>query len=354
MTPRGGGAPPALPYRPGVVGIKDVARAAGVSVGTVSNVLNRPGSVGAARRERVEAAIDALGYVRNESARQLRSGSSRTIALVVLDVTNPFFADVITGAEEAAEEAGALVVVCNSGGRASREERHLERLEAQRVMGVLLSPVHDREHHPADVLVERGTPVVLVDRVSASPTSSSVAVDDVCGGRLAGEHLLERGHERVVFVGGPRGLRQVEDRLDGLRAAVAGRGTVEVAEVEEMSVRGGAGAAARLFATWQGAAAAAPTAVVCANDLLALGVLNECQRRRVAVPEDLALVGYDDIAFAATAPVPLTSVRQPREQLGRTAVELLLAAVGADGGEDPRHVVFTPELVPRESTRRRA
>ncbi|MGQ7294885.1 LacI family DNA-binding transcriptional regulator [Quadrisphaera sp. KR29] len=337
-----------------VVGIKDVAREAGVSVGTVSNVLNRPDSVSPAKRALVEAAVERLGYVRNESARQLRAGSSRTIALVVLDVANPFFADVIAGAEEAAEAVGALVVVSNSGGRAEREARHLARLEAQRVMGVLLSPVRDSGNAAAEELERRGTPVVLVDRVAEWATTPSVAVDDVRGGQMAGEHLLERGHRVIAFVGGPDHLGQVRDRLSGLRAAALGGARVEVVPSDDMSVRAGSAAAAALFDRWPDPARR-PTAVFCANDLLALGVLNECVRRGVRVPEELALVGYDDIGYAGTAAVPLTSVRQPRELLGRTAVELLLDVV--EGSDDEgvvgpvRHVQFTPELVVRESTR---
>jgi len=334
-----------------VIGIKDVAREAGVSVGTVSNVLNRPGSVSPARRALVESAIDRLGYVRNESARQLRAGTSRTIALVVLDVTNPFFADVITGAEEEAEAVGALVVVSNSGGDEHREARHLARLEAQRVMGVLLSPVQDESYEGVLELDARGTPAVLVDRVSAAAPLPAVAVDDREGGRLAGEHLIRRGHRSICFVGGPLRVSQVRDRLTGLRSATDGTAVVHHLETEALSVRAGSSAAARLFATWPDGGR--PTAVFCANDLLALGVLNECLRRGVRVPGELAVVGYDDISYAASAAIPLTSVRQPRELLGRTAVELLMEVVDAPGARPARHVLFTPELVERESTRAR-
>ncbi len=142
-------------------------------------------------------------------------------------------------------------------------------------------------------------------------------------------------------------LRQVQDRLRGVREAVGGVGTVGVVEAAELSVRAGSQAAARVLAS---PAHERPTAVFCANDLLALGVLNECVRRGVRVPEELAVVGYDDIGFAATATVPLTSVRQPREMLGHTAVELLLAQVE---GRVPQQIVFEPDLVVRRSTGRR-
>jgi LacI family transcriptional regulator len=333
-----------------VVGITDVARAAGVSVGTVSNVLNRPELVSPARRELVEATIERLGYVRNESARQLRAGTSRTIALVVVDVANPFFADVIAGVEEAADEVGALVVVSNSGGSVDREGRHLTRLKAQQVMGVLFSPIRDDLPEAAEELERAGTPVVVVDGTAATLSTPSVAVDDVEGGRLAAEHLLARGHRSLVYVGGPHELRQVRDRERGFTEEVDRHpGTrAHSLSFDDLDVRAGSRAAAQLFATWTGPGER-PTAVFCANDLLALGVLNECLRRGVRVPHELAIVGYDDITYAGTAAVPLTSVRQPREQLGRAAVELLLNEVAA-APEVTTPRLFTPELVVRESS----
>jgi LacI family transcriptional regulator len=335
-----------------MAGIKDVARLAEVSVGTVSNVLNRPASVSPVLRERVGRAIDELGFVRNESARHLRAKVSQTIAAVVLDVANPFFTDVVSGAEQAADADDTLVVVCNSGGDPEREGRHLARLEGQPVMGVLLTPVLDELNPLAQRLRDRGTPVVLLDRVSPQADLPSVAVDDRRGGQLVGEHLLDRGHRDVVLVGAPLGMRQVRERLEGLRAAGEGALRVHAVQSRGMSVRAGAEAAAGLFERQRDLPTGErATAMVCANDLLALGALNECLRRGVRVPEDLALVGYDDIDFVATAPVPLTSVRQPRQQLGRAAVELLMEQLRhgspTNGG---RHVVYQPDLVVRAST----
>ncbi|WP_380160820.1 LacI family DNA-binding transcriptional regulator [Kineococcus sp. R86509] len=327
--------------------VKEVARRAGVSLGTVSNVLNRPEVVSEGLRTRVLDAIAELGFVRNESARQLRAGVSRTIAMVVLDVANPFFTDVIAGAEELAERHDSLVVMCNSANSADREARHLRRLDQQRVLGVLLTPVHDAPSAALSEVRDHGTPVVLVDRGAASSGQSSVAVDDVLGGRLAGEHLVGAGHRHIAYVGVATPLRQVEERLRGVREAVGAAGIVEVVNATGLSVRAGSQAAAQILASPPGERA---TAVFCTNDLMALGVLNECVRRGVRVPDELALVGYDDIGFAATASVPLTSVRQPRELLGRTAVELLLAQVE---GRPAQQIVFEPELVVRRSTARR-
>jgi LacI family transcriptional regulator len=331
--------------------IKEVAQRAGVSLGTVSNVLNRPDVVAAPTRQRVLDAISELGYVRNDSARQLRAGRSRQIAIVVLDVANPFFTDVVRGAEMAAEASGVMLVVCNSGQDAGRERRHLELLEEQRVRGVLITPVDESRGSGLEKLIKRGTPVVLVDRGSGWHNRCSVAVDDVLGGRLAGDHLIEQGHKHIAFVGGPLSIPQVRDRRDGISAAVSGAAKLTVVATPSLTVAAGREAAGKLAGLDE---RSRPTAVFCANDLLSLGVLQEMTLRRLRVPQDVAIVGYDDIEFASAAAVPLSSVRQPREQLGRAATELLLEEVDDGARHEHRHVVFQPELVVRESSRRPA
>ena len=333
----------------GVVSIRDVARRAAVSVGTVSNVLNRPELVSAARRESVQRAITELGFVPNESARHLRRGHGRTIGLVVLDVANPFFTDVARGVEDAANAAGLVVILCNSNEDRAREAGYLDVLEEQRVQGVLLTPVDGGAARLAR-LRERGIPVVLLDQRAPRKEFCSVSVDDRLGGQLAVGHLIDAGHRRIAFVGGPRSLRQVTDRHAGALAALRAADVPPTALVDvgtpSLNVAGGRDAVARILGM---PTARRPTAVFCANDLLALGVLQELTRQRVAVPGRMAIVGYDDIEFASAAAVPLSSVRQPRDQLGRTAAELLVDEVrGAD--HQHRQVVFKPELVVRESS----
>src|SRR5215207_3168702 len=256
--------------RMATTGIKEVARHAGVSIGTVSNVLNRPDAVAPATRQRVLDAITRLGYVRNDSARQLRAGRSRTVALVVLDVANPFFTDVARGAEDVVEESGAMVIVCNSGEDGARERRHLDQLEEQRVLGVLITPVDDGPDSRIERLIDHGVPVVLVDRGSGHPSRCSVAVDDVLGGRLAGAHLLGEGHRRIAFIGGPFSIRQVADRHAGFAAALGDRAELRVVEMPSLTVGAGRQAARTLT---DSDSAERVTAVFCANDLLALGVL---------------------------------------------------------------------------------
>ncbi|WP_291413865.1 LacI family DNA-binding transcriptional regulator [Actinophytocola sp.] len=332
-------------------GMKDVAALAGVSVGTVSNVLNRPHLVSEATRCRVQSAIDELGFVRNETARQLRAGRSRTIAYVVMDAANPFFNDVARGVEDAARAEGIAVYLCNSNQDAAREREYLERLREQRVQGVLITPIDPRGERLAE-MPGRGTPVVLVDCQAPDPTWCSVAVDDVLGGELAVTHLLEAGHERIAFVGGPRSVPQVRDRYRGAQRAlaVAGRPSSALVLLETLALQVAEGrrAGERLAGL---PSAARPTAAFCANDLLALGLLQAMTRLGMSVPADLAVVGYDDIEFAEAAAVPLTSVRQPRELLGRTAARLLFDEASGGTGHVHEQVRFRPELVVRASTR---
>jgi LacI family transcriptional regulator len=329
--------------------VKDVARSAGVSLGTVSNVMNRPEVVSPSTRERVERAMVELGFVRNESARQLRAGTSRTLAYVMLDGSNPFFHDVAQGIELAAEDADLSLFICNSNGRAEREEVHLDRLMQQRVQGILITPVNPDAPHLAEIS-RRGIPVVIVDRVGAGGLFCSVAVDDVLGGRIAVEHLAEQGHARVAVVGGPESIGQVRERVEGARQIWAELGLppedLIYLPTAGLTVAEGRSAGERLAGI---PARRRPTAAFCANDLLALGLLQQSIGAGLRVPEELAIVGFDDIEFAAAAAVPLTSVRQPRQELGRAAAQLVL-----DEATNPDHVhqqpLFVPELVARAST----
>jgi LacI family transcriptional regulator len=331
-------------------GIKSVALHCGVSVGTVSNVLNRPDRVSPATRERVERAMRELGFVRNASASALRAGRSTSLGLVVLDVGNPFFTAVARGVEQAAAERGYTMLLCTSDGSVEREDSYLTFLEEQRVGGVLITPVGpDRAR--TDLLRSRGTPVVFVDE-PGSAGSCSVAADDRSGGFTAGEHLLRLGRRRVVYVTGPPTIRQCVDRGDGLRRAVEAAGLRRSPLVREVMVPALNGASG-YAAVAEVLRSPRPDAVLCANDVLALGVLRGLLEAGVRVPDDIALVGYDDIEFAVTAAVPLTSVRQPALEIGRRAAELLLDEVtGEVAGTGHRHeqVLYVPELVVRKST----
>ncbi|MEU5885154.1 substrate-binding domain-containing protein [Spirillospora sp. NPDC047279] len=332
--------------RDGTIGIKEVALAAGVSPGTVSNVLNRPERVAAATRARVMEVIGELGFVRNGSASSLRAGQGRLVGLMVHDLANPFFTAMAAGVEDLMSERGYAVILCSSATSVEREDRNLRMLAEQGVRGVLVTPVEDGRDR-FRLLHERGIGTVMLDHAATRPQQCSVTVDDVAGGHMAVTHLLERGARDIAYVSGPLSIRQCADRRTGALQAIEQAGPPDAAlrevEVPDLTPRSGQRAAERLLAEL-------PDAIFCANDLLAMGVLRELLQQGVRVPERVLLMGYDDIEFTTASAVQLTSVRQPTYQLGRIAAELLLDECDDTGGHAHQQILFQPELVVREST----
>lgn len=325
------------------VGIRQVAERAGVSPGTVSNVLNRPEKVARETRSRVEAAIQELGFVRNGSASMLRAGHGRTLGLMVLDLGNPFFTDMARGVEDVASERGHAVLLCNSSTSPDREARNVAMLAEQRVRGVLVTPV-DEDTGRLRPLSERGIATVMLDHRATSSQQCSVTVDDVSGGEMAVAHLIAGGAQNLAYVTGPLSIRQCADRRTGARRALRGKGKLRDVVVPAMTPQAGHDATIELLE-------ALPDAVFCANDMLAVGVLRGLLQAGVRIPQDVQVIGYDDIDFAAAAAVPLSSVRQPTYQLGRIATELLLAEVDDPERHAHQQIMFQPELIVRDSTR---
>ncbi|WP_265520430.1 LacI family DNA-binding transcriptional regulator [Oerskovia flava] len=326
--------------------INDVARLAEVSVGTVSNVLNRPDRVSPTTRERVVAAIAELSFVPNGSARQLRAGTITTVGAIVLDIANPFFTDVARGIEDRLTQDDYTLMLANSEEDPEREQRYLRLFEEHGVQGVMVVPSDERIDHLL-ALRARGVNVVLLDRSSPLDDLSSVAVDDVSGGELAARHLLEQGHTRIAFLNGPHAIRQCVERHTGVVRALEAAGLdpaealVEIT-VPSLNADGGEAGTRELLAS-----ADHPSAIFCVNDLTALGALRTLRHEGVRVPDDVAVVGYDDVTFAAELGTPLTSVRQPTHALGFRAADLLLAAAA---GAPAEQVLFQPELVVRASS----
>lgn len=329
--------------------IREVAKRAGVSLGTVSNVLNRPEIVAEETRQRVQLAIEEIGFVRNGSARQLRAGNSQYIGLVMLDVTNPFFTEVARGVEDVASRANCAVILCNSDDSPEKERRYLQVLEEQRARGVLITPVQSDASYLQRIR-QRDIAVVLLDRPSRIKDLCSVSVDDVLGGEIAATHLLELGHRHIGFVHGPLSIRQCTDRRRGVLRAVRSAGLdpdsviIDVTTTAQ-NAREGEESVEKLMC-----GKAQPTAVFCANDLLALGLMRGLMKRGMSIPRDMAIVGYDDVEFASVLSTPLTTVRQPKYELGRTAAELLLEESGHPDSHQHKHIVYQPELIVREST----
>ena len=323
------------------VRIKDVAERAGVSTGTVSNVLNHPEAVSQSTREQILRVMDELNFVRDASARQLRVGESQTVGVVVRDIANPFYMELARGIEDQLERDNCVMMLCSSDADPEREARFVRLFAEQGVRGMLITPFQEQSEH-TQRLQALHIPMVLLDAVS--PQAQSVTVDHVDGGRQAVRHLLDQGHRRIGFINGPDTLRPCRERAEGARQAIAEIGldpanVLVSTRVDLLSSDSGQRGMANLLDQ------APITAVFCVNDFLAMGALRELRTRGLAVPRDMAVVGYDDIVFAREMMVPLTSVHQPMHDLGRTAAEMLLHP-----DTHPQQVTFQPQLVVRQSS----
>ena len=329
-----------------VVSRREVAQRADVAPSHVSNYFNRPELVSEKAKQRIAAAVAELGYVPNGIAAELKSGRSAVLGLVVLDAWIPYFAELSRGFERTAEAGGYSVVLFNSGRSAQREAAHLDFLAARRVAGVAVVPQTDVSPRLERWRRDAGMAVAVLDdprRVGADvPT---VSLDDELGGRLAGELALTSGARRIAFLGACPVNHQVMDRLAGARAIADSRGAVlDVFETPDVTMADGVDAASRLLA----APCDPPAVLICSNDLVALGALQACLKAGLSVPDDIEVIGYDDIAFAAQAAVPLSTIRQPAAEMGAAAAELLLAQL--KGASRPADRRFEPELMVREST----
>lgn len=335
-------------------GVKDVAALAGVSVGSVSNVINRRDSVRPDVRERVEAAIAQLGYKPNPTAQALRRGTSPLVGVAVFDLTNPFFMEAAAAMERVLSREGYIMTLSSTHASVQEERDLLEALGRQAVRGVLLTPA-DCTHKAATRLAAEGTPVVLFDAANAPEGIPSVSIDDRAGAALAIEHLLALGHRRICFLNGPADMRQSAQRLAGVEDALAhwqqltGADNVRLTVLNATAYTAQAGHCAAENSVSQALQATdgtAPTAIFCANDLLAMGVMSYLRVSGWTIPDDVSVIGFDDIPLASQMPVPLTTIRQPMDELGTAAAELLLS-----GTDTPaRHLTFSPVLTIREST----
>jgi LacI family transcriptional regulator len=328
------------------VTLADVAERAGVSVMTVSRVVNdRPG-VGEGTRERVRNAIAALGYRPNIVARGLKARRSRTIGLIVPDVTNPYFPEIVRGAEDVAIAHGFTLLLTNVIEDVEREVAALEAFEDRRVDGVIAcSPRLDTER--LEDLLERHHAVVVVNRRSRPDIAGSVRIDHEQGMRQLIHHLLATGCRRLGVLAGPVHSYAARERMLGIDREIREHGLELPAErvmVSAPTVEGGELAARALLGR-----GGAVDALVCFNDLVAAGALIALAELGVAVPDDVAVVGYDDIPFARMFTPPLTTIRAATYDLGRHAMQLLLERMAGRGrGVD---IVLQPELVVRASTR---
>lgn len=329
--------------------VKDVAALAQVSPSTVSNYLNRPHLLGDARRERIRVAIEQLGFVPNESARQLRAGTGKLLAVSLIDAWQPYFGELSRGIEDTLRDTPWSLMFSNSNRDEAHELGNLDMFEAHRVQGIVIYPQGDVTER-LERLAARGIKSVVVGPPLSSAHFASVPFDDRGGGRLAGEHLVARGRTRIAYLGNPDDVAQSAERLSGLRDSAESRGahvSVEIVPIGELSVEAGIEAGERLLAR---ARHERPDAIFTANDMVAVGALTSMLRHGVDVPGEIAIVGFDDVALAHQAVVPLTTVRQPGYEIGRAAATLLLEQLHDPAAPPPRLTPFAAELVVRASS----
>jgi len=341
-------APDAL--SPAAPRMEDVAKLAGVALGTVSNVLNKPAQVSERTRLKVNDAIRELGFVPNRTARALAAGSSNTIGFVVTDLSNSFFLDMTRGAEREAETVGMNVLLANVDMRPQKQQAHLDLFAEERVAGVLLAPLPGTAAAAAAEILP-GRHIVMLNDALVDGVCT-VSVDNELGGYLAARHLIDLGKRRLAFAGDPTLAIPVRDRLAGVRRAVSeanGAVALEVDHTPEVRIEQG-----REFGHLIALRAPEdrPDGIVAAADLLALGILQAIlSESSLRVPDDIAITGYDNNRSAWDSLIPITTVAQPGEEMGATAVRLLLAEVRDGVAHEHRHEVLEPALVPRASTR---
>ena len=334
--------------------IQDVAKQAGVAPMTVSRVVNKSGYVAEAMRARVETAIADLGYVPNTLARSLRSRRTNTLALVVTDVTNPFFTTVARGVEDAASDAGFMVILSNTDEHEAKERRSLQMLLQKQVDGILLVPAGDATES-LRVIQHQQTPVVVLDRRVSGANVDVVRCDSEQGAYQLGRLLVSLGHRTVATVAGPQGLLTSDDRVAGFQRALAEAGLERSARVYHgdiapvyygnLTQKSGYDMTLRALSD-----APSPTALFATNNFLAIGALNALHDAGRRVPEDVALVAFDDLPPAFVTFPFLTVVDQPAYEMGRKAVEILLTRLDAKDPPPFHEVLLDGELIVRRSS----
>ncbi|WP_018152389.1 LacI family DNA-binding transcriptional regulator [Leeia oryzae] len=326
--------------------IKDVALQAGVSVTTVSHALNGTRFVSEDAKARIEAAVAALSYVPSAIARSLKHNSTRTLGMMIPSNSNPYFAEIIRGVESQCFNAGYNLVLCNSDNDPDKQASHLRVLAERRIDGLILV-ASGAESALASQLEALNLPLVLVDRNIAGLDCDLVQVDHAAGSKMATEHLISLGHRNIACISGPAGLSPSSERRAGWKQALAdasiARREGDVARGDFTS-RGGFLAMQTLLARKD-----PPTAVFVCNDVMAIGAISAIHHAGLRVPDDISIVGFDDIELAAYTIPPLTTIAQPKAAIGTGTAELLLERLTGSRTQT-RQLILQPELVVRQST----
>ena len=326
--------------------ISDVAKRAGVSPVTVSRVINNTGNVRVTTREKVEHAIEELGYVPSVMARSLRSKRTRTLALIVSDVTNPFWTTVARGVEDAARSRDYSVFLCNTDENPVKQQRYLDVVAAQRVDGVIIAP-YDSDAQNLAKLRQRNIPTVIVDRRIEGWDVDSVYSDSLSGAKALVQHLIGLGHRRIAMLSGPANTSTAADRVAGYCMALAeAEISIDSRLIKQGEYRITSGEELTHQILEEGLN---PTAVFAANNAIAIGVIQALGERGLRIPQDIALVCFDDLPSVSCLFPFLTVVLQPAYDMGVNAAQLLLSRLDSEASLQPRHVVLPTRLVVRHS-----
>jgi LacI family transcriptional regulator len=328
--------------------LRDVAREAGVAPITVSRVINNKRYVTEETRKRVNAAIKRLGYMPNSLARSLRSHKTHILALVLADITNPFWTTVARGVEDAASENDFNVILCNTDESEIEQERHLQAMLEKQVDGLLLVPAGD-PYQAIDFIRSQGVPLVILDRRLPGPLTVDVVRCDSEGGAYAlTRYLFTLGHHAIAMLGGPHGVSTSDDRVTGFQRAFKEEGwTPGTIQYGEFSLESGYIMAKKALAE-----SPRPTALFAGNNFIAIGALKALRDAGLRVPEDTTVVGFDDLPQALIVEPFLTVVSQPAYAMGHKATEALIARLSGLAPETPQEIILPTQIVQRHSTAR--
>lgn len=327
--------------------LKDISKEAGVDIATVSRALNGNSGVHKDTREKIMAVAKRLNYRVNLMAKSLAMGRSHMLGLLVPDIRNPFVTELVRGAEDAAYATGYHILLCNSYLDETREVQYMHSLLDKRVEGILMHSVQSLSMQEIKELAASDIPVVLLHSPSSTSVFSGVRVNNYEGGMLAGAHLAELGHKKIAYLSGPRGHSNFSERAKGfLAAAAAGKKSVTTTVMHgEPSFEGGYAMAKKLLAENRGV-----TAIFAANDVTAFGVSRAIFEAGLSIPEDISLIGFDNVELANVVRPPLTTIHQPKYEMGQAAVEILLSLAKKETLGVPQHREFGVRLVVRSST----
>ncbi|MCD6577648.1 MAG: LacI family DNA-binding transcriptional regulator [Anaerolineaceae bacterium] len=328
--------------------VKDVAKKAGVSVATVSHVINSTRFVSEFSKEKVKAAMEELNYRPNAVARSLRRKESKIIGLIIPDNTNPYFAEMAWSIEYASKNQGYSVILCNSDGDVKRESSYLDVLVENQVDGIIMVAA-GKSSVNFQKLLERKIPIVMVDRNSPNVRTDSIQINNSLYGEIATEHLVALGHHKIACVTGPRDITPSFDRVDGYKKALS-KNKIPLKDSYiikgDFKPHGGYLAGCKLLEMKD-----PPTAIFACNDLMAYGVLHAAAEKNKHCPDDLSIVGFDDIYLSTYINPPLTTIKQPRIEMGDEAVFSLVQRIKTPD-RIARNIILEADLVIRSSTKK--